>query len=103
MDETQKFIWTDKCDDQLFKSGSVIMTVCGRSSACQKFVEALSYKIDAKCDFRQTCGRYFILVPKDKVNEAIKVITTDWLNQFVVKYSDESYNNETYFEPVTIY
>ena len=68
-----------------------------------KFVEALSYKIDAKCDFRQTCGRYFILVPKDKVDEAIKVITTDWLNQFVVKYSDESYNNETYFEPVSIY
>ena len=56
MDETQKFTWTDKCDEYLFKSGVPIMTVCSRSTSCQKFVEALSYKIDAKCDFRQTCG-----------------------------------------------
>ena len=42
MDETKKFTWTDKCDEYLFKSGVPIMTVCSRSTSCQKFEEALS-------------------------------------------------------------
>ena len=55
-----KFTWTDKEDEELYRNGITIMWMAGRSKAIQKFVEALSYKIDSKCDFSFTAGRVYI-------------------------------------------
>lgn len=97
-----KFTWSpEKTDPQLFQNGQMIRTMVGRSSAAQKFVEALSEKVDSKCDFRVACGRIIILCNSDekviaKVNEAFD--DKDFMNKYLVKYSPEIYDNGTYLE-----
>ena len=93
------FTWTDKEDEELYRNGITIMWISGRSKAIQKFVEALSYKIGSKCDFSFTAGRAHIDVSKDSYDKAVKAINDEeFMSQFIVPYSDESYDNETYFE-----
>ena len=82
----------------LYENGITIIWAVGRTKAIQKFVEALSYKIGSKCDWSFTAGRAHIDVLKDDYNNAIKVIEDkEFLNQFIVPYSEESYDAETYF------
>ena len=101
--EKQKFTWGDKEDDELYRNGKTILWVSGRSKAIQKFVEALSYKIDSKCDFSFTAGRAHIDVSKDAASKALDVINDEeFMKQFIVPYSSETYNNETYFEPLNM-
>lgn len=96
-----KFTWTDKEDEELYKNGITIMWMAGRSKAIQKFVEALSYKIGHKCDFAFSAGRAHIDVPEVMYNEALKVISDkDFMKQFIVPYSSETYVNETYCEVI---
>lgn len=98
-----KFTWTDKEDPELYKNGATILWVAGRSKAIQKFVEALSYKIDSKCDFSFTAGRAHIDVSKEATSKAIEAINNEeFMKQFIVPYSSETYNNETYFEPLNM-
>ena len=48
-----KFRWSaEETDPELFKNGQAVRMMVGRSSAAQKFVEALSDRVDSKCDFR---------------------------------------------------
>ena len=97
-----KFTWsTEETDPELFKNGQTVRLMAGRSSAAQKFVEALSDRVDRKCDFRVACGRIMILCKPDekvitKVNEAFN--DKDFMSKYVVKYSDETYENGTYLE-----
>lgn len=92
-----KFTWTDKEDEELYRNGITIMWMTGRSKAIQKFVEALSYKIGSKCDFSFTAGRAHIDASKDGYDKAIEAINDEeFMNQFIVPYSEESYNDETY-------
>lgn len=96
-----QFAWTDKEDEELYKNGITIMWIAGRTKAIQKFVEALSYKIGSKCDFAFTAGRAHIDVSKDAYNNAIEAVNDEkFMRQFIVPYSKETYNNETYFEVI---
>lgn len=98
-EESKQFTWTDKEDDELYKNGATIMWVSGRSKAIQKFVEALSYKIGYKCDFAYTAGRAHIDVPKEAYSKCIELFDNgEFIKPFIVPYSEETYNNETYFE-----
>lgn len=97
----QKFTWGDEEDPELFKNGVTIMIVAGRTKSIQKFIEALSYKIDSKCDFAFTAGRAHIDVSKDSYSKALEAIGEEgFMEQFIVPYSDESFENETYFEVI---
>lgn len=97
-----KFTWSSaKTDPDLFQNGQMIRTMVGRSSAAQKFVEALSERVDSKCGFRIACGRIIILCNSDekviaKVNEAFD--DKDFMSKYLVKYSPETYDNGTYLE-----
>ena len=94
-----QFTWTDKEDDELCRNGITIMWMVGRSKAIQKFVEALSYKIGSKCDFSFTAGRAHIDVSKDSYDKSIEAINDEeFMSQFIVPYSEESYDNELYCE-----
>ena len=93
------FTWSDKEDPELYNNGIRLMWVVGRSTKIQKFVEALSYKIGSKCDFSFVAGRAYIDVFKHAYDKAIAVVNDEeFMKQFIVPYSKESYNNETYFE-----
>ena len=97
--DNSKFVWTDKEDHYLAKYGITILYVTGRSKAIQKFVEELSYKIGSKCDFGTFCGRSHIDVSPDYVDKALEAINEKcFMDKFIVPYSEESYNNETYFD-----
>lgn len=97
-----KFTWsTEETDPELFKNGQTVRMMAGRSSAAQKFVEALSDRVDNKCDFRVACGRIMILCKPDekvitKVNEAFN--DKDFMSKYLVKHTDETYENGTYLE-----
>ena len=94
-----EFTWTDKEDNELFKNGITIMWMAGRTKAIQKFIEALSYRIGYKCDFSFVAGREHIDVPKDGYEKAVEAVNdSEFMNQFIVPYSDETYDNETYCE-----
>ena len=93
-----KFTWSDKEDPELYKNGVTIMWVVGRTKAIQKFVEELSYAIGYKCDFSMTAGRAHIDVLKEALPKCREVLTDEFLSRFIVPYSQESYDNETYFE-----
>ena len=98
--DKEKFTWDkERCDDHLFKEGFIVLTAAGRSKAAQKVVEELSYEIDSKCDFRIVAGRILILVEKEKVDEACNLLYGSWIKQFIVHYSEKSYDDETYFVP----
>lgn len=101
--DKEKFTWDpEECDEHLFKEGCAVMIASGRSKAAQKVVEALSYEINSKCDFRIVGGRIIILVDKKKYDEASDILYSDWIKGYVVPYSHESYDNETYFVPYQI-
>lgn len=94
-----EFTWTDKEDDELYKNGITIMWMAGRTKAIQKFIEALSYKIGYKCDFSFTAGRAHIDVPKEGYDKAFEAVCdVEFMDQFIVPYSKETYDNETYCE-----
>lgn len=95
-----QFTWyDDREDEELYLNGVSVMLVAGRTKAIQKFVEALSYKIGSKCDFSFTAGRAHIDVFKDAYDKALEAVNDpEFMNQFIVPYSEESYYNETYFE-----
>ena len=96
-----QFTWIDKEDDELYRNGITIMWMVGRSKAIQKFVEALSYKIGSKCDFSFTAGRAHIDVLKDGYDKAIEAVNDEeFMRQFIVPYSEETYDNETYCEVI---
>ena len=93
------FTWTDKEDEELYKNGCTIMWVAGRTKSIQNFVEKLSYKIGHKCDFSFTAGRAHIDVLKEGYDAAIEEVNNvEFMKQFIVPYSKETYDNETYFE-----
>ena len=94
-----KFTWSDREDEELYRNGITIMWMVGSTKAVQKFIEALSYRIDSKCDFSFTAGRAHIDVSKEGYNKAIEAIgDEEFMRQFIVPYSKETYNNETYCE-----
>lgn len=98
-EEKEKFTWGDQEDPELYKSGTTVLITAGRTKAIQKFVEALSYKIGHKCDFAFTAGRAHIDVMSEGAEKAVEAINdSEFMNQFLVPYSRESYDNETYFE-----
>lgn len=93
-----KWTWSDKEDDELYREGVTIMWVDGRTTAIQRFIEALSEKVDRKCDFSFTAGRAHIDVMPDVADKAREIITDKaFMEQFIVPYSDETYANGTYF------
>jgi len=94
-----EFTWTDKEDEELYKNGIRIMWVAGRTKAIQNFVEQLSYKIGHKCDFSFIAGRGHIDVLEEGYDLAIEAVNDEeFMKQFIVPYSRETYDNETYFE-----
>lgn len=95
-----QFTWyDDREDEELYLNGVSVMWVAGRTKAIQKFVEALSYKIGSKCDFSFVAGRAHIDVFKDAYDKAMEAVNDlEFMNQFIIPYSEESYYNETYFE-----
>lgn len=96
-----KFTWTDKEDEELYRNGITIMWMAGRTKAIQKFIEALSYRIGSKCDFSFTAGRAHIDVSKDGYDKAIEAVNDEeFMKQFIVPYSRETYDNETYCEVI---
>nr|DAG94166.1 MAG TPA: hypothetical protein [Herelleviridae sp.] len=100
----EKFVWdNDKEDQELRLHGVTLIIATGRAKAIQNFVEKLSYKINSKCDFAFTAGRAHIDVSKDALNKAIDAINDEeFMNQFIVPYSEETFDNETYFQVYNI-
>jgi len=97
--EKPNFTWTDKEDSELVKYGVTILWVSGRSKSIQNFVEKLSERIGSKCDFSWTAGRAHVECFKEAKNEALEAINDEeFMRQFIVPYSRETYDNETYFE-----
>jgi hypothetical protein len=91
--------WSDKEDDYLYWHGYTVLWVAGRSKAIQNFVEKLSYEIGSKCDFSFTAGRAHIDVDPKFIERAFEAISNqEFMEQFLVPYSEESYDDETYFE-----
>ena len=67
------FTWTDKTDPEIYNNGKLIVTLANtRYEILQPFIEEVSHKIGIKLDFRQTCGRYFVMVKSEEYNEVIK-------------------------------
>ena len=96
-----QFTWSDKEDEELYRNGIRILWIAGRSKAIQKFVETLSYKIGSKCDFSFVAGRAHIDVSKDGYDKAVEAINDEeFMKRFIVPYSQETYDNETYFEVI---
>lgn len=94
-----KFLWSDKEDEELYRNGITIIWVAGRTKSIQNFVEKLSYKIGYKCDFSFTAGRAHIDVFKEAYDKAVETINDDdFMKEFIVPYTKETYDNETYFE-----
>lgn len=99
IEEKPMFTWETKEDDELYNNGITVVVAVGRSKAIQKFVEALSYKIGYKCDFAFAAGRAHIDVSEEGYEKCVEALKDDeFISQFVVPYSKEAYNNETYFE-----
>lgn len=97
-----QFTWTDKEDDELYKNGITVMWVAGRTKAIQSFVEALSNRIGSKCDFAFTAGRAHIDVLKIDYDKAFEAVNNEeFMREFIVPYSRETYDNETYFEVIS--
>ena len=98
------FEWNpEKEDDELYRHGKTFMWIAGRSSAVQKFVEALSYKIKHKCDFSVIAGRFHVEVTQEGYQAAREAVTDlNFISQFIVPYSEQSYADKTYFEILAI-
>ena len=97
------FTWSDNEDEYLFEHGITIMWMEGRTKAIQKFVEALSHKIQSKCDFGYTAGRAHIEVAPDAVEKAREaLLNARWLDQFLCPYSDEAYDNGNYCQIIQL-
>lgn len=94
------FEWNpEKEDADLYNNGRTFMWAVGRSKSVQRFVEALSYKIKYKCDFAVTAGRFHIEVSHEGYGAAIAAVNDEeFMKQFIVPYSRETFDNETYFE-----
>lgn len=98
-EKKNQFTWSDKEDPKLYKNGKCIAIAQGRTKAIQRFVEALSYKINSKCDFAFTAGRAHIDVMPEAAEAAIKIMSdSTFMSKFLYPYSEEAYENETYFE-----
>lgn len=99
----EKWTWsTDKEDPELYKNGVTVAWVDGRLTAIQKFVEVLSERINRKCDFAYTAGRAHIDVFPDVVDKAKDALADDeFMRQFLVPYSEEAYDDGTYFRVLT--
>ena len=96
-----KFTWTDREDEELYKNGITIMWMAGRAKAIQRFIEALSYKIDSKCDFSFIAGRAHIDVSQEGYDKAVEAVNDEeFMKQFIVPYSRETYDDETYCEVI---
>lgn len=92
-----QFTWSDKEDEELYRHGITLVWMDGSAKAVQRFVEALSYKIGFKCDFAYTAGRAHIDVPKEGYAKAFEAIHDEnFMKEFLVPYSEESYDNRTY-------
>lgn len=82
MGNKKKFTWTDKTDPEIYNNGATIVTLVSTTSEIlQPFIEEVSHKIGIKLDFRQTCGRYFVMVKSEEYKEAIQLIEEfqiDW-------------------------
>lgn len=98
-EETPKFTWGDHEDPELYKNGVTILWVVGGTKSIQAFVEKLSEKIGSKCDFSWTAGRAHIDCFPEAKDKAIEAINDkEFMDQFIVPYTSESFDNESYFE-----
>lgn len=100
-----EFTWDMEIEDDEYKNrGRVVLWALGRTKAIQKFVESLSYKIGHKCDWDFMGGHAHIDVLPEHIEDAVTALSdSNWLNSFIVPYSEESYKNETYFTPYRIF
>lgn len=93
-----KWTWSEKEDDELYREGVTVLWVDGRTTAVQKFIEALSERVDRKCDFSYTAGRAHIDVMPDVADKAREAIADEeFMKKFIVPYSEEAYADGTYF------
>lgn len=98
-EEKQQFTWTDKEDPELVKNGVTILWVAGRTKSLQNFVEKLSKRIGSKCDFSWSAGRAHVECFREAKYNALEAINDEeFMQQFIVPYSKETYDNGTYFE-----
>ena len=96
-----EFTRSDSEDTELYRNGVTFMWAAGRTKAIQKFVEELSYKAGHKCNFAWTAGRAHMDTSREGLSKVMETIRDGkFVNKFIVPYSKESYNDETYFEPL---
>ncbi len=91
--------WSDeRSDAMIFDHGRTFAWGQGRNPATQKFVEALSRRIMAKCDWSYAGGRsHFEALPGYAHAAAVALRDEEWLARFLVPYTDESWENGTFF------
>lgn len=93
------FTWDlNKMDENIFSHGEIVVWVTGGKSAIQKFVETLSHRIGQKCDWGYIGGRAHIDTLPENVPAAKQaILDTDWVRQFIIPVTDETFANGTYF------
>lgn len=100
--DKEKFTWDrEKCDQNIYENGCEVLTACGSNEdAAQRFVEALSEKIGAKCDFYQSFGSIEVMTLEEHVDDALAAISDHgWLSQFVVPFPEDP-KDWNYFIPI---
>ncbi len=103
MDNKPNFTWSDKEDDEIYNHGIRVAFFQGRSAQAQKLVEALSYATGHKVDFSISAGIIHVDVLRDGVDAVVeKINDEEFMKEFIVKYSPETYENGTYLERVSI-
>lgn len=100
----EKFSWNgDEEDPYIRNNGYTIMIAAGSTRLIQKFVEALSLKIKAKCDWSFCGGRAHIEVLPEYVMHARGLITNpSYMSQFIKEYPYDNENERDYFQILSI-
>ena len=103
MDNKQNFTWSDKEDDEIYNNGIRVAFFHGRSKQAQKLVEALSYATGHKVDFSISASIIHVDVLREGVDAVVeKLNDEEFMKDFIVEYSEETYDNETYLERASI-
>lgn len=100
MRNNPKFTWDPVHEDpEIRDHGKIAAYAYGKSDALQAFVEALSIKINAKCDWEYAGGTAHIdALPGNLAAARAAIRDEAWIGQFLIPYSDESIADGTYFQ-----
>lgn len=96
--------WDETESDPLIhEHGTIFAWGQGRATAINKFIAALSERIQAKCDWSYAGGRAHLDTLPAYKSIAVQALRDErWMSKFLVEYSEQSWQDGTYFRIDTI-